>query len=74
LFFLVLIFSLKAGGCDGKQVPHRAFRPIRNDIAFAYPPIRNIGFAYPSIWRGLLLGCFAQLQRVIIDAEILLTT
>jgi hypothetical protein len=41
LVFLVLIFPSEAGGCDGvmkKQVPHRAYRPIRNDIDFCFRP------------------------------------
>jgi hypothetical protein len=36
-----LIFPSEAGGCDGvmeKQVPHRAYRPIRNDIDFCFRP------------------------------------
>jgi hypothetical protein len=50
LAFLVLIFSSEAGGCDGvmkKQVPHRAYRPIRNDIDFCFgpPTFRRKAFA-----------------------------
>ena len=32
LGFLVLALFSETGRRDGKQVPHRAYRPIRNDI------------------------------------------
>jgi hypothetical protein len=52
-----------------KQVPHRAFRPIRNDIGLACRPVRNgVDFCFQP-WFSLVFRGRSFVSSLVLNGE-----